>query len=341
MTRYRWSQMLTLAGVAAVLLTGMSFVAAQKESAAPKKGERRSGQPGTSAAGQNQSTDIKIPDAEKPFWESAQVFVDAYAQRDAKALGDLFTEDAEFYDEFGERTEGREAIVEMFQGVFDSGSESLIEEIIIEQVRPITDNVALEEGETIASDTPGGPRYHNRYVALHVKGDDGVWRINTLKDRPREAGSRHEQLEQLAWLLGEWVNEDRESVVHTECDWSEDGNYLLRRFTVQTHDGREMNGVQRMGWDAKLKVLRSWTFDSEGGFLTGEWARSGNQWLLTNTGVNAEGKSVSGTAVYTVIDAEMLTWQLQNIVIGDDVTAAGPLVTMVRRPPEPNTTADK
>ena len=53
----------------------------------------------------------QIPPEEKPFWDSAQAFVDAYAQRDAAALGKLFTEDAEFYDEFGERTEGRTALV--------------------------------------------------------------------------------------------------------------------------------------------------------------------------------------------------------------------------------------
>ncbi len=276
-----------------------------------------------------------IPEAEKPFWESAQAFVDAYAKRDAKAIGEMFTEDAEFYDEFGERTEGRDAIVAMYQAVFDAGFDGTIEGIQIERVRPINDTVVMEEGVVAASDVANGPMFRNRYVAIHVKNADGQWKINTLKDMPREGGQRQEQLTQLSWMLGEWVNEDEESVVHTECDWSEDGNYLLRRFTVQMLDGREMNGVQRTGWDAHDKKLRSWTFDSEGGFISGEWTSSGNQWLLTNTGTTADGKSVSGTAVYTVIDAEMITWQLQNVIVGDEVVPDGKVVTMVRRPPEP------
>ncbi|QDU47363.1 SnoaL-like domain protein [Symmachiella dynata] len=280
-----------------------------------------------------------IPAAEKPFWDSAQAYVDAYAKRDANAIGELFTEDAEFYDEFGEQTEGRGAIVAMFQDVFDTDAQAMIEGIVIERVKHISDDVVIESGEVVASDYDDGPLYRNKYVAIHKKDKDGTWRINTLKDLPREEASRQEQLAQLSWLIGEWVNEDRDSVVHTDCEFSEDGNFLLRRFTVETYDGRTLDGLQRIGWDGDQKKLRSWTFDSEGGYLTGEWTRDGNRWLLINSGVNADGKAVSGTAVYTVIDAEMVTWQLQNIVVGKEIIGTGPLVTMVPRPPEPKSTA--
>lgn len=284
---------------------------------------------------------FEIPDEEKPFWESAQAFLDAYAKRDAKAIGELFTEDAEFLDEFGVRTEGRENIVAMFQEVFDNAPEAIIEEINIRRVRRIADNVALEEGVVVARDEANGPRYTGRYVALHRKEDDGKWRINTLKDFPREGGERREQLAQLEWLTGDWVNEDSDAVVHTTCGWSNDGNYLLRRFTVQTFDGREMSGVQRIGWDPERQKLRSWTFDSEGGFLNGLWTRQGDQWLLTTVGVTAEGKSVTGTAVYTLIDSEMIRWQYRDLIVGDDVRGDSPPVTMVRRPPEPGDQAAK
>jgi uncharacterized protein (TIGR02246 family) len=168
--------------------------------------------------------------AEKPFWDSTSTFVDAYAKRDANAIGELFTEDAEFYDEFGEQTEGRGAIVAMFQDVFDTDTQAMIEGIVIEHVKPISDDVVIESGEVVASDYDDGPLYRNKYVAIHRKDKDGTWRINTLKALPREEASRQEQLAQLSWLVGEWVNEDRESVVHTDCEFSEDGNFLLRRF---------------------------------------------------------------------------------------------------------------
>ena len=45
-------------------------------------------------------------------------FIKAYNARDAKALGDLFTPDAEIEDEDGEVTRGRDAIVARFSGIF-------------------------------------------------------------------------------------------------------------------------------------------------------------------------------------------------------------------------------
>lgn len=280
-------------------------------------------------------TPAGIPADEKPFWDSAQAFLDAYAKRDAKAIGELFTEDAEFLDEFGERTQGREAIVAMFQGVFKSTPETLIDEIQIERVRRITDNVALEEGVAISSESESSPRYRARYIALHAKGKDGKWRINTLKDRPRERLNRQEHLAQLAWMVGEWVNEDADGVVHSRCEWSDDGNYLLREFSIRTHAGRELNGVQRIGWDPARKKLRSWTFDTEGGFASGLWTKDGSTWLLTGAGVNASGDTVTSSMAYTRVDAEMITCEFRSLIVGGEIRKDLKRITMVKRPPLP------
>src|SRR5215211_523778 len=53
-------------------------------------------------------------------------FVKAYNAKDAKALGDLFTPDAEIEDEDGSITRGRDAITERFAGKFEgNGSGTL------------------------------------------------------------------------------------------------------------------------------------------------------------------------------------------------------------------------
>ena len=53
-------------------------------------------------------------------------FVKAYNEKDAKALGALFTPDAEIEDEDGEVTRGRDAIVGRFSGIFkESGGDRL------------------------------------------------------------------------------------------------------------------------------------------------------------------------------------------------------------------------
>ena len=59
---------------------------------------------------------VEVSANQKPFRQSAQAFVDAYAKRDAKAIGQLFTNDAEFRDEVGELTVGREDIAQSDEG---------------------------------------------------------------------------------------------------------------------------------------------------------------------------------------------------------------------------------
>ena len=281
---------------------------------------------------------FSIPEDEKPFWASAQKFLDAYVARNAEAIGQLFTEDAEFLDEDGVRTFGRDQIVARFREVFDVAPESIIESIDIEDVRHLSDSVALENGVVVSSSAPNAIRSTSKYAAIHVRGQDGVWRIDVLKDFPRREAGRQEQLNQLAWMLGKWINQDSGSVVRSDCQWSDDGNYLLRRFHLKTEDGLELNGVQRTGWDPIHKKLRSWTFDSQGGFLTGFWTKTDDGWLLTNHGVSAEGETVSATAIYQIIDAEMIQWRYRNLIVGNNVIADTEPVTMVRQPPEPAST---
>ena len=129
---------------------------------------------------------FEIPENEKPFWESAQKFVDAYSKRDAAAIGELFTEEATFLDELKVRTSGRTAIVTRFEEAFAESAGVLIDSIHIEGVRHLGDSVAIEEGTVVSSASADSPRHHNRYVAIHRKGDDGIWRIDILKDFPRE-----------------------------------------------------------------------------------------------------------------------------------------------------------
>jgi len=279
---------------------------------------------------------LAIADEHKPFLASAQAFVDAYAKRDATAIGNMFTADAEFLDEFGQRTQGREAIIALFDNVFQTSQEASIDEIAIERIRKITDRVVMEEGIVFTLESSNDVRNQSRYVALHTLEQDGKWRINSLKNLPNASVSRQEQLMQLVWLVGDWVNEDSESVVHTTCNWSEDGNYLLRHFTIRTRDGNELNGVQRIGWDPARKKIRSWTFDSQGGFFNGLWTKHNRQWLVNSAGITASGETVTSTSLYNLHDPERVTWQYRSLIVAGDVRENMEPVTMVKRPPLPH-----
>ena len=86
-------------------------------------------------------------------------FVKAYNEKDAQALGALFTPDAEIEDEDGEVTRGRGAIVGRFSGIFkESGGDRLA--VDTDSLRFLGTDIAIEEGTasiTIGADTPPAP----------------------------------------------------------------------------------------------------------------------------------------------------------------------------------------
>ena len=61
--------------------------------------------------------------------------------------------------------------------------------------------------------------------------------------------------------------------------------------------------------------------------------RDGDQWLVTSNGFNAKGESAFGVAIYTIFDAERITWQHRNLVVGNELREDTEPIVMVRRPP--------
>ena len=74
---------------------------------------------------------------------------------------------------------------------------------------------------------------------------------------------------------GDWINESADAIVNTSCKWSDDGNFLIRAFTMKTQGQPVLSGTQRIGWDAVKHQFKMWVFDSEGGFGDGYWTRDG------------------------------------------------------------------
>ena len=72
-------------------------------------------------------------------------FVKAYNAKDAKALGDLFTPDAEIEDEDGEVTRGRDAIVGRFSGIFRRRQSGTLA-VDTDSLRFLGTDLAIEEG---------------------------------------------------------------------------------------------------------------------------------------------------------------------------------------------------
>ncbi len=266
--------------------------------------------------------------------QTGESFVKAYCAADAKAIAAHFTPDAEYIDEQGNVYQGRPAIEAALASCFAKNVGCQIE-MEIDSIRFISPGVAVEDGTTTVTPTDGEEPVYSRYTAVHVK-TDGKWLAASVRDHAPKGRRQHRtQLQQLGWLEGEWVDEGDDSVVFFSCESIDNGNFLLRKFTIQVAGQEAMSGTQRIGWDPLTGKLRAWIFDSEGGYSDGVWHRDDERWVLKSTGVTADGQTASSTSIYTFVNDHTMTWQsVDHEVAGVQLPDSG-LVTIVRRAPMP------
>jgi hypothetical protein len=90
------------------------------------------------------------------------------------------------------------------------------------------------------------------------------------------------------------------------------------------------HGTEVVGWDAKEKKIRSWMFDSNGGFTQGFWEKNGNRWTIVVSGETPEGEAAKGTQIISPIDNDTFSFEAKNRVKGDEKAADIPLLEMQR-----------
>jgi uncharacterized protein (TIGR02246 family) len=246
--------------------------------------------------------------AEAAIRSAVEAYVAAYNQGDAKALAALWSPEAVYTDrQTGDELVGRAAIEAQFAAVFaeDKGAQLAATTESIDFVSP---GVAIERGSAKV-ERPGGAKEQSTYSAVYVL-RDGKWLLDrvTEEDVSTEAAPR-EALQELAWLVGRWVDQDDQATVVAECDWSRNGNFLVRSFTVQVADRIDMAGMQIIGWDPAAKQIRSWVFDSDGGFGEGRWTKQGNRWYVHQSGVLPDGRKSSSVNILTHLDDNTCTLQ--------------------------------
>ncbi len=138
-------------------------------------------------------------------------------------------------------------------------------------------------------------------------------------------------LNDLAWMVGTWVDRGDEVTITTDCSWTHQGKFLSRKFTIIEGDELMLEGTQVIGWDPLEGRIRSWTFDSEGGRGEGHWDRDGDRWLVKTSFVLASGERASSINVITRIDDDTMGWQSTNREIAGELQPNIPEVTVVRQ----------
>jgi uncharacterized protein (TIGR02246 family) len=234
-------------------------------------------------------------------------FAAAFNRADARAMAARFTETAEYTDENGEVTLGRVAIQKELEGLFADtpGLRLTIAEPSLRLVRP---DVARARGTVTITDADGGSADGN-FTAVFVKeGDD--WKIDSLEESvPPVASAASEELNQLAWMIGEWTDTAEDATIQTVCEWSKNHAFITRAFSVEIDGQIDLEGTQVIGWDPAAGRIRSWVFDSDGGFSEGVWSRQGNRWTITSVGVLPDGGLASEVNILTRLDDKRCTWE--------------------------------
>jgi uncharacterized protein (TIGR02246 family) len=200
-------------------------------------------------------------------------FLKAFESGDAEQVASFWTDKGELIGGEGTVYRGRTAIANAYREFFGS-KEKRQAEIQPDSLRFPSQETAIEEGYfkvRVGKQEPTA----TRYSILHVR-EGGKWLMAVVRDWPTEAVS----LRDLEWLIGTWVAKRDDAEVRTTYEWMWNKSFIRVQFDIRQKD-RDLKGFQMIGKDADSGGgLRSWTFESEGGFGEATWSRDGKKWVL-------------------------------------------------------------
>ena len=247
-----------------------------------------------------------------------QSYVAAFNARDAAKLVSHWSPDGVYTSRTsGDRVVGREAISEEFTATFAAESVPTLA-VATESIDFISPNVALERGTATVTRAEDDIVQTN-YSVVYVK-RDGAWLIDRItEDEIIVEPSNYQYLQELEWLIGDWVDSGDGITIDVTCQWTKNQNFISRRYTVSNQEDVESSGLQIIGWDAKQKQIRSWLFDSDGGVITGTWTKHDDRWINQSVATLADGSTGSFTSVFRPTEDGNYTWQKINRVLDGEL----------------------
>lgn len=263
----------------------------------------------------------ETPDQEKDEAEirkTGEAYVKAFNAGDAEKLAGFWSPEAVYTNRLtGEQVLGREAIAEQFKLLFEAAEEIKLN-VSVDSIQFVSPNVAVENGMANFVSGESEPE-QVRYSAVYTR-RDGMWLLDRVTDDPTPpAPPNYEHLKELGWMIGTWVDEDKNARIETECNWTKNKTFITRSFSVSIEGQIDLSGMQVVGWDAAKKQVRSWTFDSDGGFAEGVWSKKDDRWYIQKTGVLPDGRKSSAVNIVTKIDHNTFTLRSVARAVGGEI----------------------
>jgi uncharacterized protein (TIGR02246 family) len=289
----------------------------------PRKPAEASGPASETRPGRKDMEDIR---------KAGQTYAAAFNKGDIKALMAHWSADPEFIDASGKTTRGRDALTALFTKAFKEARGMTIR-ITVKTLRFLKPDVAIQDG-SVKLTSADGSSDTGHYSAIWAK-TDGKWLLARVHDLPGQASpttaTNYDLLKELEWLVGDWASEGKHTPVTFSCKWTKNHNFLLIEETIHLKNQDPLTLTEMIGWDPLQQKIRSWVFDSRGGFGESLWTRGGNQWNVESGGVLSDGRPASSRSTWKYVDDKTCTWDSVDREI-DGQPAPDVRVKYVRQP---------
>ncbi|HEV3136620.1 MAG TPA: nuclear transport factor 2 family protein [Pirellulales bacterium] len=245
---------------------------------------------------------------EQAIRAATKQYLAALERGDPKELAGFWVADGDVVDALGNSHPARELIGKRAEAA-EEGARPKVK-ATGSTIRLLTPDVAIEDGtsEVIHAEAEGSPSSRGRFTAIWVKQDE-KWRLASLREARVEPPATAAQLADLDGMVGEWIAQNKESVIEVSAAWNPTRTFLVRELRVLNQSEVAFNIVQRIGWDPLAGKIKSWNFDSDGSYGDGVWTKAGNSWIVQATGVRGDGSRTSSTNVYTFDGKDSFTWK--------------------------------
>ena len=161
---------------------------------------------------------------------------------------------------------------------------------------------------------------------------DGQWKLDSVRETDvPEAPAASSPLQDLAWLVGEWIDDSPDATIAATVTWTKNKTFLNYAFKASAPGMDDLEGTQVIGWDPAAGTIRSWMFDSDGGFGEGIWSKKDNSWIVKFSQVLPDGRKASATNIYTLVDANTFTWKSIGRKVDEEFLPNVEEVKMVRK----------
>ena len=246
--------------------------------------------------------------ADQTTGDDFRKYEEAYNKGDAKTLAGFYSDDVDYIDQDGAEVKGRDAMERLLADNFQQNPGAKLA-MTTEEIKQLTPDVKVSRGLAIVTPANGAAEA-TRYTAVRVRAGDH-WEISQLTERKAPPPSAYSKLEVLGWLAGTWQDKSGDQTIQSKINWAGDKNFLVRTINVKG-DQSATDGWEIIGWDPVRQQIRSWIFDSNGGFGESSWVNNGEDWLIRASNVLPDGSRSTAENVLTRVDDNKFTWESQN-----------------------------